>query len=118
MNNYIILCTEEQTRKAYELGAPLNFDYHADDFQNAIKIANKLYAEVPTAEEMLGWLEDQLFMYINISYYVTGDYWCYHGVTNGGHDSICYNMTSYNSRKEATIAAIDAALDYLINNKK
>ena len=83
MNRYTIYCTEEQTKKALELGAPLNCCYHNDDFQNTIKIGSLHYVEIPTAEQMLGWLED-----------------------------------NYESRKEATLAAIDAALEYLINNRK
>ena len=123
MNNYTIYCTEQQAKRAIELGAPLIKIDTSDkmliygDNKCFPIIADYPYA-IPTTDQMINWLEEQGFWYINISYYVTGDYWCYHGVTNGGHDSIGYNMTSYNSRKEATIAAIDAALDYLEKNFK
>lgn len=125
MEEYTIYCTEEQIVKALELGAPIIVTSNHSD------VANKEYYEVyhyesrtttaivlPTAEQMIGWLEEHGFWYINTTYYVVGDYWCYHGVTNGGHDSIGRNISHYNSRKEATLAAIDAALDYLIKMKE
>lgn len=122
MDKYIILCTEEQTRKAYELGAPLNFDYHIDDFQNAIKISNKLYAEVPTVEEMIGWLEDMgiIIIFMPTVKYDEPDYrWVAHVwrfQDDNFQDEIVWidseNLSNL-SRKKVTLAAIDAALEYL-----
>lgn len=60
ISDYTIYCTPEQTKKALELGVPIekkeiqvcdnakNFFWH-DDF----------YYNYPTAEEMIGWLEEQ-----------------------------------------------------------
>ena len=110
MDKYIILCTEEQIRKAYELGAHINFDYYADDFQNAIKVSNKLYAEVPTAEEMIGWLEEQGY-YIEIRKSFIADF---QSLVHNDHITIFYGEC-FLSRKEATLVAIDAVLDYLEN---
>lgn len=110
MEKYTIYCNEEQTKKALELGAPIETTLVRGDYNN-------LHSEldIPTAEQMIGWLEEHWFEYINISYYITGDYWCYYGETKGGHDSIGGKVSRnhYSSRKEATLAAIDVALDYL-----
>ena len=95
MEKYSIFCTQEQTKKALELGAPIT---HNGLDNTPLKI--------PTAEEMIGWLEEQGF-FIRIS-------------SNGcmvlkGFEAIL-NLSS-KPRKEATIAAIDAALEYLSNKK-
>lgn len=116
MEKYTIYCNEEQTKKALELGAPIE---EFCGLRPTTPIDGILY-DIPTAEQMIGWLEEHWFEYVNISYYVTGDYWCYYGETKGGHDSIGGKVSRnhYSSRKEATLAAIDAALDYLSNNNR
>lgn len=104
MNRYVIYCTEEQTKKAFELGAPIKM---------TLLEGNQLQPIQPTAEQMLGWLEEQegitniviakpskwvFLIYNEIYYHSTGE--------------------GFNSRKEATLAAINGALEYLTNNKK
>lgn len=118
MSDYSLYCTEAQTRKAFALGAPIEVLYTKDDYQQKIptirikdKFVNYDYF-VPTAEQMLGWLEEQEIHIIVVrsddGFDVT-----YYYVLNER-----YGDYNYTSRKEATLAAIDAALKYLTNNKK
>lgn len=74
MNKYRITCTPEQVRKAYSLGAPLMTFGYGDlgDTKDAIlrlngqvEVGNTenggiLVAQTPTAEQMVGWLEDKM----------------------------------------------------------
>lgn len=107
MIRYIIYCTESQTLKALELGAPVKYTVTGRG-----RLGDIIYTGVnkysnPTAEQMLGWLEKQGF-YFRLN-------------TNGCSVEIDYNCILElvnTSRKEATLAAIDAALEYLSNNKK
>lgn len=124
MEQYTIYCTTEQTVKALELGAPIIVTSNHSD------VANKEYYEVyhyesrtttaivlPTAEQMIGWLEEQDIA-LDIHTYFSGD--------SGKIDHYQFTVTdlkrvfigTYSSRKEATLAAIDAALDYLIRMKE
>lgn len=105
MKHYTIYCTPEQTKKALELGAPIERDGYED---RPYVYIDGAYL-IPTTEQMIGWLEGQ-----------------------GIHVDICYESDNrfyyvfdfddfvsdfYPTRKEATLAAIDAALGYLINKK-
>lgn len=114
MEKYIIYCTEDQTMKALELGAPIEEDYRYDKDimfgEECVRTERQLAP--PTSEQMIGWLEEQgLFITIDKS--------------DGGH--IFYKIlketkyvcgwNSFSSRKEATIAAVDAALNYLKNQR-
>ena len=108
MDKYTIYCTEEQTKKALELGAPIKYKYTLDN-----KERGKF--EKPTASQMIGWLEEQediKEVFVTIEY----TYWHYAIILSNGRVIECED--SYDSRKEATLAIIDAALDYLIKNKK
>lgn len=49
MEQYTIYCSDEQTKKALELGAPL--EYHCPNERESVY-------HRPTAEQMLGWLEE------------------------------------------------------------
>lgn len=118
MDKYTIYCTPEQTRKALELGAPIDYCLNQFDIDKSVCIGcikntyTKQYAILPTAEQMIGWLEEQGIKDIEIGYYNVCKYWHYNVLNN--------NIMSKEiaSRKEATLAAIDAALEYLTNNKK
>lgn len=59
MEDFTIYCTQEQTLKAWELGAnlhPLGVDHVDHLFTNyVIEVEGKCYM-IPTAEQMLGWL--------------------------------------------------------------
>lgn len=117
MNQYTIDCTPEQTCKALELGAPIKHSY--DRFEDAdmspiCKKENKwLYAIIPIAEQMIGWLESR-GVYVSVAY----DGQITHKWESYNHSrKKLIDCDSYDSRKEATLAAIDAALDYLIKKK-
>lgn len=111
MDKYKIYCTEEQTEKALELGAPIEVDFQ---FNSKTAIINKKAYVLPRAEEIIGWLEEQE-SFSNI---------CVRKTMGGNHSSACYCNGEtllnkvFSSRKDATLAAIDVALEYLINNKE
>lgn len=119
MKQYEIRCTPEQTKKALELGAPINVrcsynGYHPLPFRAEIIIEPHHFAEVPTTEEMIGWLEEQ--EYISEVDIFHDFNWTF-SIWDNALLRIDNNRV-YISRKEATLAAIDAALDYLTNHKK
>lgn len=108
IDQYTIYCTKEQTQKAFELGASIV--KMIEEF-NAIPScyvdkSNNLY-EIPTAEQMIGWLEEQGFEFEESKYYTSIDY----------KDKGCLGMFE-GLRKDSVLIAIDTALDYLISKKK
>ena len=122
MNKYTIYCTEEQTKKALELGAPITHGNSRFDNDELSPIGDMdgvwMYAIIPTAEQMIGWLEEQEDIY-TIEFdktSITG--WRYGVYYKADNKSCCMSKNKFSSRKEATLAAIDAALEYLTNNKK
>lgn len=99
MNRFTIYCTEAQTRQALKLDAPIQTIKKP---QYSVGLIAKV-----TAEQMIGWLEEQGF-YFNLN-------------TVGCSVEIDFNCIYENhsmSRREATLAAIDAALERLIKNKR
>lgn len=121
--DFTICCTEEQIRKAIELGAPIiptgYYDFTGWDNdsipKNSIIIGSKYYA-IPTAAEMINWLEEQGIIvdtYLFIGYGVPEGFGF--RIFNKGFR---FDTCKYSTRKEATLAAIDAALVYLTNNKE
>lgn len=116
MDKYTIYCTEAQTRKAAELGAPIDFKCHVVHYLDggySYEIEEKNgepILETPTAEQMISWAEEQGFV-IEIILSDEEHPWTF--AINKVKD-VCV----YDTRKEATLAAIDAALEYLIKNKK
>lgn len=117
MERYTIYCTEAQTRKALELGAPIEYGKY---YQINAEILHKgkdgryeLYS-IPTAEQVIGWLEEQEDIDdILVAKSITT--W-YYDVCLTTAKSI--RASKFNSRKEATLAAIDAALEYLNKAKE
>ena len=116
MEQYTIYCKREQTKKAFELGADLtpcrgakkNFIFASNRFNSQL---SEKYC-IPTAEQMLGWLEEEeKVREICIQRY--GD-WVYQIYI---YPDILLDKSGFDSRKEATLAAIDAALEYLTNQK-
>lgn len=106
MDRFTILCTEEQTRKAISLGAPISTT--PTDFIN-----NTWFKA--TAEQMIGWLEQNPRI-SDIDIYRSGStYWSFFVTKFCG---IIESEKEYLCRKEATLAAIDAALDYLVKAKE
>lgn len=123
MSGYACYCTEEQTEKAFKLGAPIETQGFIPIKGWELKIdwfaqEDKCY-HIPTTEQMIGWLEEQIdIAEIDISRCsFVSKFWAF-GIYNEQKGLIAENIKDLSSRKEATLAAIDAALEYLINNKK
>lgn len=117
MDRYRIYCTSEQTRKALELGAPIyttneHLYNHPHEYKYwaEVDIQGNFYAaKIPTAEQLIGWLEGQdeiKSIVINVTDEWEFEIWGFDG-------KIIWYKTGFDSRKESTIAAIDAALEYL-----
>ena len=106
MDNFTLHCTEEQTKKALELGAPIEYanivDIRAKRFVNSDTGVYK----IPTAEEMIGWLRSKGFRFsieelsaTIVAYRASYGYW--------------YKCGQSSNPKGATFNVIDAALEYL-----
>lgn len=114
MEQYTIYCTESQTRKAIELGAPIMKVHNGFTNFPHYKIGNNnqyVIFILPTAEQMICWLEEQgchFYIYFNTTWNFDVDFGKYRHWTT---------RIDFPSRKEATLAAIDEALEYLTNNK-
>lgn len=125
MDKFKIYCTEEQIRKALKLGAPVKLflisesGYVPEETKNEYNLCglgNNFYI-IPTAGEMIGWIEEQEnIKEVSIYCDVTGLNWSFEGYKDNGSYAFA-GRDSYPTRKEATIAAIDAALEYLSKNK-
>lgn len=119
MYQYTNYCTEEQTKKALELGAPI---YTAPYFSVLIYEVRNFFVKddtcyyFPTTEQMINWLEEQGVV-ITISNFHNEYGYSVSKFENNFDESIAYHsaIDSNNSRKEATLAAIDAALEFLIS---
>ena len=101
MDKYTIYCTEEQTKKVLDLGAPIDSRWIEKDLNL-------------TAEQMTGWLDEQGLLIVidkNDNYYTWEVYKNIYLIDMSKTKSIA-------SRKEAILSAIDVALEYLSNNKK
>lgn len=116
MNRFTIYCTEEQTKRALELGAPI---FTAPYFSQVLYEIHNFFVKdetayyFPTAEQMICWLEKKGIL-ISITACNTPDNPIYNYSINRGEES----WSTFSTRKEATLAAIDAALDYLIQLKE
>ena len=118
MDRYTIYCTEAQTKKALELGAPIKTYKPIIINSKAGGSFTTPTIETVTAEQMIGWLEEQ-----RLGIDVTSDNYGYEWSVwvKKEHSRtlsfVAENQDYIDSRKEATLAAIDAALDYLSNKK-
>lgn len=118
MERYKISCTPEQTRKAIELGAPLTLypiKAHLSDegcekmhVIRAVKDGYEKYYLCPTAEQMIGFLRSKG---IKFHFDDETNYWRV-------DTSIEPISISCGVSEQRELAAIDAALEYLKNNKK
>lgn len=126
MNRYTIYCTPEQIKRALELGAPIytttvHWYNHPHEYTYWVEVdiqGNHYAAKKHTAEQMIGWIES-LPQIHHISVWRKCVRWAYtfYYVQDGSIERC--DIESSGNRKEATLAAIDAALEYLenINNK-
>lgn len=136
MDKYTIYCTEEQIKKALELGVNISeamsrynsrlvYDRIAEGKETkesynsrGIAIVGKRTYKIPTAEQMISWLEEQN-VHISVWHRIVGiDNWHEYGACIDAKRDDAWHNNEFDSRKEATLAAIDSALDYLIENKE
>lgn len=112
MDRYIILCTEKQTQKALELGAPLFRLYGTgcSDYIDMIVISDTEAYTIPTTDQMIGWLEERGFVVEIILSDDEENTWTF--VINKVRD-----VYVYGNRKDATLEAIDVALDYMMKQE-
>lgn len=124
MNEYTIYCTEEQTRKALALGAPIEYagipNLHSPHKEiefvgESGKMECAKFA-LPTAEQMISWLEEQK-VFVHIEPCV--DISCSWRIASKGYNKYGYtsDINVCKSRREATLASIDKALEYLTKRK-
>lgn len=79
-----------------------------------IVVVNQVVYKLPTAEQMIGWLEThKIFIHVN----PCSDVCCNWHISSKGYNKYGYtsDISVCKSRKEATLAAIDAALEHLSN---
>lgn len=122
MQDFTIYCTEQQTRRAFKLGAPIKhisneYGYEKGDvflLDNIVYIADRNAAyKIPTAEQMIGWLEShEEFFNICVRKTMGGNY---SGTCYCGGKTLLHQI--FSSRKEATLTAIDAAFDGLFGEE-
>ena len=113
MNRYTIYCTEDQTRKALEFGAPIEFIKigKRKPLHYICSRENKVYYKIPTAEQMRGWLKGQGFKFI-LSDIKDFDEKCWVVIHNDKEVSYGTNI------EDKELDAIDAALEYLEKTAK
>lgn len=117
MNRYKIPCTEEQTKKALELGAPIllvpeEFYTEEEHFRMEIEGENASVI-LPTAEEMIGWLRE-MDIFINIIHIDSG-YSSWTKTIKENETLVDGNLVFLNTYEESVLSAIDEALEYLSN---
>lgn len=121
ISDYTIYCTEEQTGKAVELGAPINNSYYGiccDPTEKIGLIGENHYAIIPTAEQMISWLEKEKSISVEVSRQYGINKYCYYIFDNYGNDiESLESKIKFNSRKDAVLAGIDIALKYITNYK-
>lgn len=121
MEEYSIYCTEEQTSKALELGAPIELrsEYYKPT-ENDFKLENPIacssftngyhYAKCPTTEQMIAWLDSQGWVVEYSRLYHGNPLWAIFV------DDVQVVGKYYETRTDAIRAAIDFALNKLSNN--
>lgn len=113
MDQYTLYCTEEQTKNALELGAPIDFfEENDENNEHAIHVGQGLYAIIPTAEQMINWLEER-GVFISIVHDTDENTYANYVETK----EFSLSNVVCSSRQEAILVAIDKALEYLSNNK-
>lgn len=116
MNTYTIYCTNEQTKKALELGAPIvqyKAVYISENTPHCVEYKDdvRVITTYPTAEQIICWLEEQ-GIFIHLNYIATYGYssWLT-SIQDGKH--LSENLGYVDTHKKAILNAIDFALNYL-----
>ena len=133
MEEFTIYCTEEQTKKALKLGAPIgkkiiaysictqpSSGYEEDFSEETDELI------IPTAEQMIQWLEEQgIYAWVCPNFYEYDKVYnvsFVHNISKLRKPYIStgekYDQSFHPSHKEAVLSAIDEALDYLIKNRQ
>lgn len=128
ISEYTIYCTEAQTKKALELGAQIKIAKTLRELIGIKYIHIKGEPKaliIPTAEQMIGWLRKEHKIHPRIDCEGAKNYVVQLQFINSSKNIDIENRNykgiighkGYPSVPEATLAAIDAALEYLSNNK-
>ena len=116
ITDYTIYCTESQTRKAFELGAPIEILKYNSTILKTITTLDG-FAIIPTAEQMISWLRKEKAVFVEIFY--NGEIrYSYSPIVSAREDGEIISLEAEDDPDIATLAAIDAALEYLTKNKK
>lgn len=116
LSDYAICCTPEQTKKALELGAPIETYKPIIINSKAGGSFTTPTIETVTAEQMIGFFRDKN-IHIVIHKDVV-DKWSVYGHEIAPIEFTVFDrLIGFSSYKEAILAAIDAALEYLANKK-
>lgn len=120
-------CTKEQVEKALRFDAPIVKAEHLQDlFNRKYCFIDGIQPAIitPTSEEMIGWLEEMgVLVDINPINGLHFNWILRTKELDEGSNQLMWESQyttpkrEYNSRKEATLAAIDAALEYLDNKR-
>lgn len=116
MRKYTIYCTEQQTKKALELGAPIErVLFYSDKKYKYSKIKEGMF-KIPTVEQMCGWLRTKgLF----VEPYLNGECsYSFAPIVSTKEDGEIIRLEAEEEYKKAALVAIDAALDYLEQKKR
>lgn len=110
ISEYTTYCSEEQTRKALELGAPIETTKRLEPLVNRKYITdldNYSAIIVPTAEQMMGWMRSKG---IQFHFDDETNYW---RVSN----ELEPISISYGNSPKKELSAIDAVLEYMGKQK-
>lgn len=110
MKKYTNYCTELQTKRAYKLGAPIESGKRHG--KNVVQINSDEFLEIPTAEQMQGWLREKgLFIQTGVG--GRKHQFQIDKLVHGDFRYLPSPFVNYDTHEQAILAAIDAALDYL-----
>lgn len=124
ISDYSISCTAAQTQKALKLGAQIDTIGCTrgeipllDDYVELVVMDDNtsIIGEIPTAEEMIGWLEEK-GIFIEIKRFLGRYTFILFKIYEHGEINFSIRCQDFPSRKETMLAAIDAALEYLQKN--
>lgn len=116
MQDYTVYCTEEHTRRAYALGAPLETsDRLCGWTQHSIIIMehnDPVFVRIPTTQQMIGWLREKSI--IILPFWKTGIQYAIFVICNMGNDIDYIDETEMPYKEQqAELAAIDVAMNYI-----
>lgn len=103
MEKYTNYCSKEQTIRAYKLGAPI-------ELRIGLFKENRLIN--PTTQQMMNWMEKEHKINADIDFFRQKGYGA--SIDLEGKE-VYYNFVCqyFETRQEAELAVIDAALDYI-----